>query len=137
MASEPYGVVEETDTYLRLDGDVPVDPANPASQGQVVALRGVAAGAIAGIERWAYDGTRIPVGSDDLAVAQITTRDIDRGDAPHYLLKEIGEAAGSFRKTLRGSSSTVPTAHVSSWVTTSSRRRYAPASPTGRSPGCW
>ena len=34
VASEPYGVVEETDTYLRLDGDVPVDPANPASQGQ-------------------------------------------------------------------------------------------------------
>ena len=35
-------------------------------------------------------------------MAQITTRDIDRGDVPHYLLKEIGEAAGSFRKTLRG-----------------------------------
>ena len=102
VASEPYGVVEETDTYLRLDGDVPVDPANPASQGQLVALRGASAGAVEGIERWAYDGTEIPVRSDHLAVAQITTRDIDRGDAPHYLLKEIGEAAGSFRKTLRG-----------------------------------
>ena len=102
VASEPYGVVEETDTYLRLDGDVPLDPANPASQGQFVALRGASAGAVEGIERWAYDGTGIPVRSDHLVVAQITTRDIDRGDAPHYLLKEIGEAAGSFRKTLRG-----------------------------------
>ena len=25
---------------------------------------------------------------------QITTRDVDRGDAPHYLLKEITEAPG-------------------------------------------
>ena len=64
VASEPYGVVEETDTYLRLDGDVPVDPANPASQGQFVALRGASAGAVEGIERWAYDGTEIPVRSD-------------------------------------------------------------------------
>ena len=33
---------------------------------------------------------------------QITTRDIDRGAFPHYLLKEISEAPSSFRKTLRG-----------------------------------
>ena len=102
VASEPYGVVEETSTYLRLDGDVPVDPANPASSGQVVRLLGAQAGDDSGIERWAYDGTSIPVTDDDLAEAQITTRDIDRGDAPHFLLKEIGEAPASFRKTLRG-----------------------------------
>src|SRR5262249_32776086 len=49
-----------------------------------------------------YDGHDLPVTSDDVHVAQITTRDVDRGDAPHYLLKEITEAPGSFRKTLRG-----------------------------------
>lgn len=102
VASEPYGVVEETSTYLRLDGDVPVDPTNPASSGQVVRLLGAHAGDRAGIERWAYDGTSLPVVDDDLAEAQITTRDIDRGDSPHFLLKEIGEAPASFRKTLRG-----------------------------------
>jgi glucosamine--fructose-6-phosphate aminotransferase (isomerizing) len=102
VASEPYGVVEETETYLRLDGDVPADPANPASRGQVMALRGAAAGDIEGLERWAYDGTRLDVTIDELAHAQITTRDIDRGDSPHFLLKEIGEAPASFRKTLRG-----------------------------------
>ncbi len=32
----------------------------------------------------------------------MTTRDIDRGNAPHFLLKEIHEAPDSFRKTLRG-----------------------------------
>jgi glutamine---fructose-6-phosphate transaminase (isomerizing) len=102
VASEPYGVVEETETYLRLDGDVPADPANPASRGQVMVLRGAAAGSIEGLDRWAYDGTPLEVGLDELAHAQITTRDIDRGDSPHFLLKEIGEAPASFRKTLRG-----------------------------------
>jgi glucosamine--fructose-6-phosphate aminotransferase (isomerizing) len=102
VASEPYGVVEDTSTYLRLDGEVPVDPSNPASRGQVVRLRGDGSGTIEGIERWAYDGTPLPVGADELADAQITTRDIDRGDSPHFLLKEIGEAPASFRKTLRG-----------------------------------
>ncbi len=102
VASEPYGVVEETTDYLRLDGEIPVDPSNPASRGQVVRLVGSASGTLAGVERWAYDGTPIPVTADDVAVAQITTRDIDRGDSPHFLLKEIGEASASFRKTLRG-----------------------------------
>ena len=38
----------------------------------------------------------------DLQQAQVTTRDIDRGAYPHFLLKEITEAPTSFRKTLRG-----------------------------------
>ena len=39
VASEPYGVVEETDTYLRLDGETPGNPENPgASRGQIVVL---------------------------------------------------------------------------------------------------
>jgi len=102
VASEPYGVVEETSSYLRLDGEVPADPSNPASRGQVVRLHGGTAGTLAGIERWTYDGTVLPVDDGELAAAQITTRDIDRGESPHFLLKEIGEAPASFRKTLRG-----------------------------------
>ncbi len=38
----------------------------------------------------------------ELQHAEITTRDIDRGAFPHFLLKEISEAPASFRKTLRG-----------------------------------
>ncbi|OWY63367.1 hypothetical protein B7486_53505, partial [cyanobacterium TDX16] len=39
VASEPYGVVEETATYLRLDGETPANPENPtASRGQIVRL---------------------------------------------------------------------------------------------------
>jgi glutamine---fructose-6-phosphate transaminase (isomerizing) len=102
VASEPYGVVEETDRYLRMDGEALADPANPASRGEVIRLRGEAAGSLEGIERCSYDGVARPVTSDELVTAEITTRDIDRGDFTHYLLKEISEAPESFRKTLRG-----------------------------------
>jgi glucosamine--fructose-6-phosphate aminotransferase (isomerizing) len=103
VASEPYGVVGMTDTYLRMDGETPADPDNPtATRGQLVRLRGSSAGEIAGIERFAYDGTSLPVAGDEFVVAQVTTRDIDRGAYPHYLFKEISESPSSFRKTLRG-----------------------------------
>jgi glucosamine--fructose-6-phosphate aminotransferase (isomerizing) len=103
VASEPYGVIEITDRYLRLDGETPANPDNPtASRGQIVVLDGTRAGTIAGIERVAYDGTPLPVSEGEMVEAQITTRDIDRGDFPHFLLKEITEAPDSFRKTLRG-----------------------------------
>ncbi|MFN8050373.1 MAG: SIS domain-containing protein [Acidimicrobiales bacterium] len=103
VASEPYGVVEETRTYLRMDGETPANLDNPtASRGQIIELRADRAGEIDGITRWSYDGTVLPVGSDELAAAEITTRDIDRGAFPHFLLKEITDAPNSFRKTLRG-----------------------------------
>jgi glucosamine--fructose-6-phosphate aminotransferase (isomerizing) len=103
VASEPYGVVEETAEFLRMDGETPSDPDNPTgSRGQIVELRVDGAGTVEGIGRWSYDGTELPVADADLAVAQITTRDIDRGAAPHYLLKEISDSPASFRKTLRG-----------------------------------
>jgi glucosamine--fructose-6-phosphate aminotransferase (isomerizing) len=103
VASEPYGLVEETSRYIRLDGETPADPRRPAAtRGQVVVVHGAAAGTLDGIERRAYDGTPLPVTDADVQRAQITTRDIDRGTFPHYLLKEISEAPDSFRKTLRG-----------------------------------
>ena len=96
VASEPYGVVEESDRYLRLDGE---------HGGEIVVLDGERAGdadALGALERVAYDGTRTSVVDADLITAEVTTRDIDRGDAPHYLLKEITESPVSLAKTLRG-----------------------------------
>ena len=99
VASEPYGVVEETSRYVRVDGET---LSESGSRGQVFVLDGTHAGELAGVRRLAYDGSEIPVTERDVSVAQVTTRDIDRGDHPHFLLKEITEAPGSFRKTLRG-----------------------------------
>jgi glucosamine--fructose-6-phosphate aminotransferase (isomerizing) len=103
VASEPYGLVEEAAQYLRLDGETPADPARAAAtRGQVAILDTDHAGTIAGITRISFDGTVLPVSADELQTAEITTRDIDRGSFPHFLLKEISEAPASFRKTLRG-----------------------------------
>jgi glutamine---fructose-6-phosphate transaminase (isomerizing) len=99
VASEPYGVVEETVDYLRVDGET-LSPSG--SRGQVFVLDAAHAGELAGVHRYAYDGSELPIATADVATAQVTTRDIDRGEAPHFLLKEITEAPGSFRKTLRG-----------------------------------
>ncbi len=105
VASEPYGLVEECRKYVRLDGETPSDPANPVgSRGQIM-LVGTPAGAAAeltALRRFSYDGTELPVEAGDIVTAEVTTRDIDRGDYPHFLLKEIGEAPRSLRATLRG-----------------------------------
>ena len=103
VASEPYGVVEETSRYLRMDGETVASGGNSSTRrGQIVVLNAGRAGLLEGVDRQSYDGSRLPVASEELATASITTRDIDRGDYRHYLLKEISEAPGSFRKTLRG-----------------------------------
>ena len=102
VASEPYGVVEETGSFVRLGGESAVDPSNPGSRGQVAVLDSDAAGSLAGITMRGYDGSAITVTESLLQSAEVTTRDIDRGDAPHFLLKEISESPRSFKKTLRG-----------------------------------
>ena len=94
VASEPYGVVEETSCYLRMDGET--------TGGQLVVLDGTQAGSREGVRRISYDGDDMPVQADELHTAEITTRDIDRAGFPHFLLKEVSEAPRSFRKTLRG-----------------------------------
>lgn len=93
VASEPYGVVEETARYIRMDGE---------HGGEIIVLDGERAGELEGIERLSYDGSVLAVTEADIVDAEVTTRDINRGDAPHFLLKEITEAPLSFAKTLRG-----------------------------------
>ena len=103
VASEPYGVVEETSRYLRMDGESVAAGANPSTgRGQIVELDAARAGLLEGVARHSYDGTSLPVASTEISTASITTRDVDRGDHRHYLLKEVAEAPSSFRKTLRG-----------------------------------
>ncbi|NCY09248.1 MAG: SIS domain-containing protein [Actinobacteria bacterium] len=102
VASEPYGLVEETQHYLRMDGESLAHADNPSSRGQVVVLDAAHAGEAEGIQLVAYDGTALSMGNHNMLTAEVTTRDIDRGAHSHFLAKEITEAPRSFAKTLRG-----------------------------------
>ena len=94
VASEPYGLVEETSRYVRMDGE--------ATRGQVVVLDRDGAGTLGGMARFRYDGAALPLDEREVHTAEITTRDVDRAGFSHFLLKELTEAPASFRKTLRG-----------------------------------
>ncbi len=103
VASEPYGLVEQSGRYLRMDGETPSNQENAAlSRGQLVVLNGDDAGDLSAVQRFSYDGTPLPVVHADIVDAEITTRDVDRRGFRHFLLKEITESPESFRKTLRG-----------------------------------
>ncbi|HSS10698.1 MAG TPA: SIS domain-containing protein, partial [Acidimicrobiales bacterium] len=101
VASEPYGLVEETNRYVRMDGEA-VLADREGGPGQIVVLDRTGAGTLEGLSRLTYDGRPFPVEAAEIRTAEITTRDIDRSGFPHFLLKEISEAPHSFRKTLRG-----------------------------------
>ena len=64
-----------------------------ASRGQIVVLDRRRAGTLEGIRRIAYDGTELPVRSEELLRAEVTTRDIHRGD--HPALPAQGDLAGA------------------------------------------
>ncbi len=102
FSSELYGLVEETPYFLKMDGEKPSSPGKTEMTGQLFVLDQDSPGGAAGIRGLCYDGTPLSPGGSDIRKAEITTRDIDRGDYPHFFLKEITESALSVKKTLRG-----------------------------------
>ena len=83
----------------RDDARCPGKPGNAGPDRRVDAARGPSTGS----SGWSLRRlARCPCPRPSCKQPEITTRDVDRGDAPHYLLKEIYEAPASFRKTLRG-----------------------------------
>src|SRR5699024_5419749 len=48
-ATEQYGIVSEARRYLRLDGEIPTDPDDPISRGQIVELDAELAGTLEGV----------------------------------------------------------------------------------------
>ena len=103
IASEPYGLVEATDSYLRLNGEtLPNRNDSVSGPGEIVSVSLNEPVAVQSLKRIAYDGTALPITDNEFTQAEITTRDIDRRNFPHFLLKEIFESPQSFEKTLRG-----------------------------------
>lgn len=101
-SSEVYGVVEEASDYLKLDGEVERVPGDASTQGQLVTVSMDGPRGAAGLVRRGLDGAELPVTEDDLRVAEITTRDVDRGDFAHFFRKEITQASRSVSRTLLG-----------------------------------
>ncbi len=100
VASEPYGLAEVCHEYVRIDGEATDE--QTGVRGEIVRLHATYAGQLEGIERETFSGNTDTLSIDDVTALEVTTRDIDRGDAPHFLLKEISEAPQSMRRTLRG-----------------------------------
>jgi glutamine---fructose-6-phosphate transaminase (isomerizing) len=99
-ASEIYGFVEETQAYIKLDGEKTVEGKKVRDHGQIFIIDRDSKGGLDGIRAMFYDGTPIILTSEDIKHTEITSRDIDRQHFPHYFLKEISEAPDSVEKTL-------------------------------------
>ncbi|MBW1748837.1 MAG: SIS domain-containing protein, partial [Deltaproteobacteria bacterium] len=100
-SSEVYGLVEETPFFIKLDGEKEVEGRHGVTQGQIFILNQEAGGGLDGIEAMYYDRTPLALGEKDIKYTEITPRDIDRQEFPHYFLKEISEAPLSVEKTFQ------------------------------------
>lgn len=95
-ASEMYGTVELTDRYVKADGE-------KALGGRVAGERfHVSLLSDAPMVQVLAEAGASPLPDERTGRAEITTRDIERGDFPRYLLKEITESVQSVEKTFRG-----------------------------------
>jgi glucosamine--fructose-6-phosphate aminotransferase (isomerizing) len=101
-ASEVYGLVEETARYVKLDGEKERVTGDPSTRGEMAIVADAGPRGAAGVDRRGFDGRTLPVGEGDLRTAEITTRDVDRGEFEHFFRKEITQAARSVRRTLWG-----------------------------------
>ncbi len=101
-ASETYGFVEETSRYVKMAGDRVVEGISGSTQGQLFVLDQDSSGGIEGIRAMYYDGTPVDLSEKDVKKTEITSRDIDRQNYPHYFFKEISESPGSVEQTIQG-----------------------------------
>jgi len=99
--SEVYGFIEETQSFIKMDGEIVAEGVDGNTQGQIFTLSQKSDGGIEGIQAMFYDGTPVQLGEKDIKHTEITSRDIDRQKFPHYFLKEISESPISVEKTLQ------------------------------------
>ncbi len=102
FSSELYGLIERTPLFVKMDGERSSDPDDPGQSGQIFILDQSGGGHLAGMRAFYYDGTPFILTEDHIQRAEMTTRDIDRRDYPHFFLKEISESSRSVRKTMQG-----------------------------------
>ena len=100
-ASEVYGLVEETSRYIKMEGEKNVSKLEGKNQGQIFILDQESFGELTGINAMYYDGSPIQLTTHDIKKTEITSRDIDRQNFPHYFFKEICESPESVEKTVQ------------------------------------
>jgi len=100
-ASEVYGLIEETSCFVKMDGEKEIQGREGMTRGQIFILSQDSAAGIDDIKAIYYDKTPVGLGKKDIKYTEITSRDIDRQDFPHYFLKEISESPNSVEKTLQ------------------------------------
>ncbi len=98
FSSELYGLVEVMPRFIKMNGET----ANGTVAGQIFVLDQNQGAGLSGLSASFYDGTPFCLSEASVQTAEITTRDIDRSNHPHFFLKEISESALSVRRTLRG-----------------------------------
>lgn len=98
-SSEIYGLVEETSSFVKLNGE---------KNGQIMILDQSSQGGLEGIRSLTYSNAPIDISVSDIQTTEITSRDIDRQQFPHYFLKEISEAPVSVERTLENKWKTKP-----------------------------
>jgi glutamine---fructose-6-phosphate transaminase (isomerizing) len=100
-SSEIYGLVEETTSYIKMDGEtIHQNESGIKSSGQIFILDQSSSGGLDGIDAKFYDNTPIEINQNHIRTTPLTSRDIDRQHFDHYFLKEITESPSSVRKTL-------------------------------------
>ncbi len=99
--SEVYGFIEQTQRYLKMDGEKIITGDDGPVQGQIFILDQDSHGGLEGIQAHYYDGTPLVLKPEDVKTTELTSRDINRQAFPHYFLKEISEAPLSVERTLR------------------------------------
>ena len=93
VASEMYGLVELTSSYVKAQGE---RKKNGRTVGEIFRVAAPDDGGVTLLPG------HEPLEESRVKKAEITTRDINRGQYPRFLLKEIFESVLSVRKTIRG-----------------------------------
>ena len=84
FSSELYGLIERTPRFIKMDGEKLPRPEDTGLNGQIFVLDQSGCGGTAGISALYYDGTPLALTDDDIQRAEMTTRDIDRRNYPHF-----------------------------------------------------
>lgn len=94
VASEPYGLIGDTERYLGIDG---TPGAENFSAGRVVLLRREHAGELAGVRRYDLDRQPLPVAFSEIETAEITSRNTALGTRPSKTARQRREPARARR----------------------------------------